>query len=380
MSKAEQLLKVGVVFGGMSAEHEVSWRSARNVVASLDPGRVEPVFLLIDKRGSWFLLKPEEFGSDEFLGRQNRGLLPSERRVLLDPEPGRLGLILKGEKEVLHTLDVVFPLVHGPYGEDGTLQGLCKVYQVPFVGPGVTASANCMDKDVMKRLLLESKIPVPRFRVLSGRAWRQGPDLRPLVEEIGLPLFVKPANLGSSVGISKVKSADRLPEALSLAFLFDDKVVIEEFIAGREIECSVLGNEDPIASLPGEIIPAGKHEFYSYDAKYRDDQGAELRVPADLAPEVAARVQQLALRSFAALGCEGMSRVDFFLREDGAVLVNELNTIPGFTNISMYPKLLEASGISNRELVHRLIELGLERFQRESRHSCNWDAVLPSAG
>ena len=378
-------LNVGVVFGGMSAEHEVSWLSARNVVEAMDPDRYRPVPVLVDKQGDWYLLKRQELYSEEFFtiqageprARDVRPLLP-DRRILLDPGSGKLTLVWKNEKTVALALDIVFPLVHGPYGEDGTLQGLCKLHRVPFVGPGVTASAVCMDKDVMNRLLKESGIPLPRFVVLGNEGLKAGMNPEELETLLGFPIFVKPVNLGSSVGITKAKTFDELRKSISYALRFDHKVVMEEFIEGREIECSVLGNEDPIASLPGEVIP--RHEFYSYQAKYCDPEGAELKIPAALSPELTSRVQDLALKSFVALGCEGMARVDFFIRPDGRVLVNELNTIPGFTNISMYPKLFEASGIPCRELVHRLIQLGLERFQREMGYSRDWNTPLSSGG
>ena len=381
MKGDKSLMNIGVVFGGMSAEHEVSWMSARNVVNAMDPARYCPVPVVVDKLGGWFLLEPGELFSDRLVHEEDgelkvkdlRALIP-ERKVLLDPEGEGLPLLLKGDREEGKTLDVVFPLVHGPNGEDGTLQGLCKIYQVPFVGPGVMASSACMDKEMTKRILRERGIPGPGFEVYSKQGEGSRLDLEKIPEQLGLPLFVKPANLGSSVGITKAKSAEELRQAVSYALRFDDKVVLETFVEGREIECSVLGNQDPIASVPGEIIPS--HEFYSYQAKYLDPRGAELRIPADLPPEVAARVQKLAVESFVALGCEGMARVDFFVRDDGSVLVNELNTIPGFTNISMYPKLLEASGIPCTELVHRLICLGLERFQRETAYSCEWNEPL----
>jgi D-alanine-D-alanine ligase len=370
----EAYSNVGVVLGGMSAEHEVSWRSARNIIQAMDPERYRPVPVLIDKQGDWLLLETKEVFSDDLLSAPDPKPLPQGRRILLDRHEGALFLVQKEGGARLQRLDVIFPAVHGPYGEDGTLQGLCKMYQVPFVGPGVLSSSVCMDKEVMKRLLEESGIPVPRYLAFLNRENSQ-PDLGLVQSTLGLPLFVKPANLGSSVGVTKVDAIEELGKALSHAWQFDDKAIVEEFVEGREIECSVLGNEDPIASVPGEIIP--KHVFYSYDAKYRDPEGADLKIPADLPEAVSAKVRDLALRSFIALAGEGMARVDFFVRPDGTVLVNELNTIPGFTNISMYPKLWEASGISSRELVHRLIRLGIERFRREAAKSREWDAPPP---
>ena len=370
-----QRVNVGVVLGGMSAEHEVSWQSARNIIQALDPEAYQPIPILIDKQGDWLFLETEEVFSDDLLAAPDPKPLPGgSRKILLDRDEGALFLVRKDGGTRLHRLDVIFPALHGPYGEDGTLQGLCKMYQVPFVGPGVLSSSVCMDKEVMKRILLEQGIPVTRYLVYHNRPHVQ-PDLGEASRTLGLPLFVKPANLGSSVGVTKAESLEALGKALAHAWQFDDKAIVEEFIEGREIECSVLGNEDPIASVPGEIIP--RHAFYSYEAKYKDPEGADLKIPADLPEEVTAKVRDLAVRSFVALLGEGMARVDFFVKQDGSVLINELNTIPGFTNISMYPKLWEASGIPCRELVHRLIQLGIDRFCREAAKSCAWDAPPP---
>jgi D-alanine-D-alanine ligase len=269
---------------------------------------------------------------------------------------------------------VVFPILHGPYGEDGTVQGLLKLADIPFVGSGVLGSAVGMDKDVMKRLLRDAGIPVGAF--LALRSHEPVPPYRELTEALGSPLFVKPANMGSSVGIGKVHTQEEYLPALRKAFLYDRKIVIEEYIKGRELECAVLGNEEPAASVPGEVIP--RHEFYSYDAKYLDDQGAALVIPANLGEALTERVRRLAVKTFQVLGGEGLSRVDFFLREAGGnggggedgrqeILVNEINTIPGFTRISMYPKLWEASGLSYTELITRLIELAIDRFRKEQR-------------
>jgi D-alanine-D-alanine ligase len=371
---AKERMNIGVVLGGMSAEHEVSWQSARNVIHALDPEAYQPIPILIDKQGDWHLLETKEVFSDDLLAAPDPKPLPEGRKILLDRDAGALFLVRKDGGTRMHRLDVVFPAVHGPYGEDGTLQGLCKMYQVPFVGPGVLSSSVCMDKEVMKRILLERGIPVPRYVAYDNRAGSR-PDLEQARRDLGLPLFVKPANLGSSVGVTKVDAIEDLGKALDHAWQFDDKAIVEEFVEGREIECSVLGNEDPIASVPGEVIPT--HAFYSYEAKYKDPNGADLKIPADLPEDVTAKVRDLAVRSFVALLGEGMARVDFFVKQDGSVLVNELNTIPGFTNISMYPKLWEASGIPCRELVHRLIQLGIERFRREAAKSCDWDAPPP---
>jgi D-alanine-D-alanine ligase len=256
-------------------------------------------------------------------------------------------------------LDVIFPILHGPFGEDGTVQGLLKLAQIPFVGADVLGSAIGMDKDVMKRLLLQAGIPTARF-LCAHRHCQDKLHFHEIVAALGLPFFVKPANLGSSVGISKVKAEKEFLPALEKAFQFDRKILIEEFIEGREIECAVLGNEYPIASLAGELIPT--HEFYSYEAKYIDEKGAHFKIPAELSLECMSAVQQMAIDAFRILCCEGMARVDFFLKSSGALYVNELNTIPGFTKISMYPKLWESSGMPYSQLLDRLIQLAIERF------------------
>jgi D-alanine-D-alanine ligase len=260
-------------------------------------------------------------------------------------------------------IDVIFPVLHGPYGEDGSVQGLLKLANIPYVGPGVLGSAIGMDKDVQKRLLHAAGIPVGRF-VAVTRSERKHLSFDKVSKELGMPLFVKPANLGSSVGISKVHNEQEFEPAIEKAFEFDRKIVIEEFVECREIEVAVLGNDDPIASIPGEILP--KHEFYSYEAKYLDENGAGLEIPAKLTDEQTEHIRKLAVETFKTLCCEGMSRVDFFLTKDGRFLVNEINTIPGFTNISMYPKLWEATGIPYSELLDRLIQLAIERHEVES--------------
>jgi D-alanine-D-alanine ligase len=315
-------IRVGILFGGKSVEHEISLLSASNVIAALDRKKYTPVLLKIDKRGRW-QTKPEVF---------------------------------------FRKVDVVFPILHGPLGEDGTVQGLLKLAGVPFVGASVLGSAVGMDKDVMKRLLREAGIPVAKFITL-----RKGEpcSYREAVKLLDSPLFVKPANTGSSVGISKVKRAKDFKAAVQQAFTYDTKVIIEESIVGREIECAVLGNHKPIASIPGEVIPT--HEFYSYEAKYLDEQGARIEVPAKLTQGQVTAVRKLSIEAFQVLECSGLGRVDFFLTERGELYVNEINTIPGFTSISMYPKLFEATGIPYAELIDRLIMLALERFDEEGR-------------
>ena len=264
----------------------------------------------------------------------------------------------------LGNVDVIFPVLHGPYGEDGTIQGLAKLADIPCVGAGVLGSAVGMDKDVMKRLLRDAGIPIAPFLVArAGR--RDNPGFARVVEELGSTLYVKPANLGSSVGISRVRNAAEYEQALEEAFAYDRKVIIEREVVGREIECSVLGNDEPIASVPGEIVPSDG--FYSYRAKYIDENGARLLIPADLTGFQERTVRETAVAAFVALCCEGMARVDGFLTAEDVFVVNEINTIPGFTRISMYPKLFEASGVSAFELTDRLIQLAIERHEAEGK-------------
>ncbi|HTE49679.1 MAG TPA: D-alanine--D-alanine ligase family protein [Kofleriaceae bacterium] len=353
-------LRVGVLFGGRSAEHEVSILSARNVVDALDPDRYEPVLVGIDPAGRWSLQSRAVLGAaqDALLVRLN----PAAPSVVLEPTPRGRELAAAGGGPGGLDLDVVFPVLHGPMGEDGTVQGLLELAGLPYVGAGVLGSAVGMDKDVMKRLLRDAGLPVGRFVALRKSDFLRDPGRAcELAAGLGFPLFTKPANLGSSVGISRVPDRSGLEAALAHSFEFDTKALAEARIVGREIECSVLGGDDPIASLPGEIVVSHGDQFYSYDAKYLDEHGAELCIPAQLTPAQVAEVQRLAVASFQALECHGLARVDFFLREDGAFVVNEINTLPGFTAISMYPKLWEASGLGMRALVTRLIELALER-------------------
>ncbi len=352
-------IRVGIIFGGKSEEHEVSVRSARNVLKALDRSKFEPVLVGIDKKGVWHLNDASRFLLEGTAKDPVRDT-SSATDVTIVPRADQGQLISASGGSPLGSLDVVFPILHGPNGEDGTMQGFLKLAGVPFVGPGVLGSAVGMDKDVMKRLLREAGIPIGKFRTVHAYE-RARLDCGAIIRELGLPLFVKPANLGSSVGISKAKDEPELMKAIDFAFKFDRKILIEEFIEGREIECAVLGNDKPEASIPGEIITGSQHEFYSYDAKYVDNQGERIEIPAKLPPAVSEDVRQLAIRTFQVLCCEGMSRVDFFVKKDGSVLVNEINTIPGFNDISMYPKLWAASGVPYSELITKLLELALER-------------------
>lgn len=358
-------IRVGILFGGKSAEHEISLQSAKNVAQAIDRKKYEIALIGIDKDGRWYLDDAARLLL--YSGRQLPSLSSlgaTKTAVTLVPQRTAVQLLrLKGRRHGT-PLDVIFPVLHGSFGEDGTVQGLLKLANVPFVGASVLGSALGMDKDVMKRLLREAEIPTARFLSFHQSQSREI-DFGEIVKKLGLPLFVKPANLGSSVGIHKVRNSRQFSPAVKDAFRYDLKILVEEAIQGREIECSVLGNDDPIASLPGEILP--RHEFYSYEAKYLDENGALLKIPAKLPPKVAKKIQQTAVQAFKVLCCEGMARVDFFLRGDREVIVNEINTIPGFTKISMYPKLWEASGIPYAELIDRLIQLALERFNREAK-------------
>ena len=332
-------VRVAVVAGGRSSEHEISLASARSVLEALDPERYETTTIAIARDGRWSLEGP----ANELPERGVAETLP----VLADSKPA----------EALGAVDVVLPVLHGPFGEDGTVQGLLELAGIPYVGAGVAASALCMDKDLFKAVLRDRGIPVARNETL-----RLGDELR---NPFGYPVFVKPARLGSSVGISKAHDEAELEAAVALARRHDEKVLVEEFVAGTEVECGVLGNvrPAPLASVVGEIVPHA--EWYDYAAKY-DAGGSDIIVPARIPEETAARVQALAVDSFIATECEGMARVDFFVREDGEVVVNEINTIPGFTSTSVYARLFEASGIPYGQLLDRLIELALERHDRRS--------------
>jgi D-alanine-D-alanine ligase len=362
-------LRVAVLFGGRSAEHEISLLSARFVVEMLDRERFEPILIGIDKSGRW-LLQEEALllgaTRDPRLAKLNQ----TAPDVALAAHPGASGdaslTIGSGERR---SIDVVFPVLHGPMGEDGSVQGLLELAGVPYVGSGVLGSAVGMDKDVMKRLLKEAGLPLVPYAVIRRSAW-DADRAAALAACAGLGdvVFVKPANLGSSVGVTRVVRGGDLAAAIEHAFEFDLKVVVEAGLdRPREIECAVLGDDDAIASIPGEIVVDHADGFYSYAAKYIDEKGATTRVPAELSAEQVALVRSLALRTFHALEGAGLARVDLFLAADGRFYVNEINTIPGFTSISMYPKLWQATGIGGKELVSRLVDLALARAGRKAK-------------
>lgn len=365
-----QKTKVGILFGGKSAEHEVSLQSAKNIVQAIDKEKYDIVLLGIDKQGRWYLNDQSQF----LLNAENPKLISlnksGENIALVTGKSGAQELISLSGGQSHGKLDVVFPIMHGTYAEDGTIQGLLKLLDIPFVGASVLGSSAGMDKDVMKRLLRDADLPIGDFLVFTKTKIDEI-NFTEVTTRLGLPLFVKPANLGSSVGIHKVHNQDEFMPAIIDAFQFDTKIIIEETIDGREIECSVLGNENPIASIPGEIIP--QHEFYSYEAKYIDESGAKLEVPAKLSEDMVVEIQKLAVQTFQVLCCEGMARVDIFLTKDNEFYVNEINTIPGFTKISMYPKLWELSGINQTELIDKLIQLAIERHENEKQLKTSFD-------
>lgn len=311
-------LRVAILFGGKSAEHDVSIQSAKNIIKSLDKNKYEVTAIKINK-------------------------------------DGKINFSL-------NNIDIVFPVLHGPFGEDGSMQGYIKLLDKPCIGSGVLGSAIGMDKDVTKRLLRDSGLPVGKFIV-----FRRGEaiDFAKIRSELGIPFFVKPANLGSSIGVSKVKNETDFERSIKVAFSYDTKIIIEEYTEGQEIECSVLGNENPIASVPGEIIPT--HEFYDYEAKYIDSNGARIHIPAEITDKQIKEIQSLAIRVFKVLSLDGLARIDFFLTTTGKIYVNEPNTIPGFTNISMYPKLWEKSGIKYSELLDKLIELAIDKYYIQNK-------------
>lgn len=342
-------IRVVVLFGGRSAEHEISLLSARNVVAALDRRRFEPFLIGIDKQGVW---RRESMTTLAAAAGDPRGVRLDERAEVIDAR-------------VLEPGDVVIPMLHGTYGEDGTIQGLLELADVAYVGAGVLGSAIGMDKDVTKRLLRDAGIPVVDYRVVTAYGFAHSEsECLALGDDLGYPLFCKPANAGSSVGVTRVARATELSRALRVALALDRKVLLERAVDAREIECAVLGNDEPRAAVPGEIILSHKDGFYSYDAKYVDPHGAVFQIPADLQPAGIERVQTLAVAAFRALELAGLARVDFLLdRRSGELFVNEVNTLPGFTAVSGYPKMWEAAGLPMPALVSRLIELALERHE-----------------
>lgn len=352
-------INIGIIFGGKSAEHEVSIQSAKNIINALDKNKYYPVLIYITKTGEWLL--NNDF--DQLLQEQGRKI------ALIPQGNGQIAYLLSNKFDNdfdISKIDVVFPILHGPYGEDGTIQGLLEIANLPFVGAGVLGSALGMDKAVAKQLLQAQGLPVAKFLIVNQTDFF---DSALVKEKIGYPCFVKPANMGSSIGITKVNSDVELTLALDTAFLYDYKIIIEQAIVGRELECAVLGNDLPQASVVGEIIT--KDSFYSYQAKYINENISKLKIPADISQQLIKQIQDLSIQVFKILSCQGMGRVDFFLLDDNKIMINEINTIPGFTQISMYPKLWQASGLDYTELINRLIDLAIERFNNQQKLKTN---------
>lgn len=365
-SKKAPKMKIGVLYGGRSGEHDVSLCSAASVVSALDSNKYKVTAIGIDRDGKWYVQeKPEivphkDFGKVLSLKKRGKWLVNHFE------QKNKLHLYNIENKNEEVVLDVVFPVLHGTFGEDGTLQGLLELAMVPYVGADVTGSAVGMDKDIAKRLLKEAGIPIVPSVTVNKQQWQDNSKLisQNALDKLGLPVFVKPVCTGSSVGIKKVKEKELLSTAVDFAFQFDTRIMIEKAIDCREIECAVLGNANPEPSILGEIIP--HHEFYSYEAKYIDPNGAALKIPAQIDTSLADTIRKTAVEGYMALGCSSMARVDFFLdKKTNEFYLNEINTIPGFTSISMYPKLWEATGLKYSELLDKLIALALERHQKK---------------
>jgi D-alanine-D-alanine ligase len=369
-------IRIGVIFGGRSGEHEVSVRSARSVIEAIDRERYEVTPIAITKEGRW--LSPAE--SARRLPESAKRLLPetvssAEEALTIVGDPSRSGLLRlerDGSAPTNERLDVVFPVMHGTYGEDGTIQGLLEMAGIPYIGCDVLGSSCGMDKVAMKALFRQAGLPLCRYTWFLRSEWERAPEsIRERVaKEIGFPCFVKPANLGSSVGISRAFDAESLNEAIKLAALYDRKIIIEEGLDAREIECAVLGNDEPEASLPGEYVVYDESaKFLDYTEKYSSTGHVEFVVPAPLPKRTARRIQEMAVRAFKAIDGAGLARVDFFLRRDtNKLLINELNTIPGLTDVSGFPKMWAASGKSFKEVINRLVELAFERHAEKARN------------
>ena len=347
-----QKLRVGLLFGGKSVEHEISIRSARNVFQQMDRTRFEPVLIGITKNGNWYLLTSMDQPID------------SGTPLNLSLNDSSHTFIGADGSEGTGILDIIFPVLHGTDGEDGSIQGMIQTVDIPVAGSGVLGSSVAMDKLMSKQLLVNEGIPTSKYQaVLPGSEI----SYSQIVDKVGVPFMVKPISLGSSVGVSKVSNEAEYQTALSKTLSYDQGYLAEEYISGRELECAILGNQQAKASAPGEIIISSKYEFYTYDAKYQDPDAVEIKVPAELDPEVAEKIKALSLRAYKALRCEDFARVDLFLGEDNRILINEINTIPGFTDSSMFPSLWGQHGISYQDLITQIIDLAMERFVHKSR-------------
>lgn len=347
----QKKINVAVIFGGKSVEHEVSLQSARNVIHALDKNKYNPILMGIDKDGKWHFFEESDYLLDE----------EDPKAIALGAKKGEVELLEIAEKK---SVDVGFPVLHGLYGEDGTVQGLLKLANIPYVGADVLGSAIGMDKDVMKRLIRDAGIPTPKFITIHRHQKHLWPCEK-IKTFFPFPFFVKPSNSGSSIGINKIHSVSEFDEMVDYAFQFDRKIIIEETISGFEIQCGLIGNEYPIVSLPCQIIPKG--EFHSYASKYLDPDGAEFIIPANLSSEELTLVQTLSLQAYRVLCCEGMARVDLFLTKEGKVYFSEINTIPGLTKLSPFSKMWEATGISYSEMLDRVIQLAIDRHRKEEQ-------------
>jgi len=358
-----QKIRVAVLFGGKSVEHKVSLRSAKNIIDHIDRKKFDLVLIGIDQQGSWYFL--EDYSTVITDGKP-LGLYLSQK---IDP------FFVTADNRSIGPIDVVFPILHGNDGEDGSIQGLLRTINIPFVGSGVLGSSVAFDKLCSKKLLEEANIPTAKYTTISIEEKEKinFEDIKKLLE---LPFFIKPVASGSSVGVFKVRDRQSFDFAVSDAFQYDNILLIEEFIEGREIECAVKGNNQIEASLPGEIVVVGNHDFYSFDAKYVDDTGAQLYMPADLPEDIKQKVQNLAIRAYKALYCEDYSRVDMFLKRNGEIIINEVNTIPGFTHISMFPKLWTLTGMTYSQLITQLISFAIERHKQAIRIKREYDSAL----
>jgi len=363
-----QKLNLAVVIGGKSPEHAISLRSGRSIIDALDKNKYDISVIGIDKNGTWYLQDINDYLLDAD-DNKNIRLKPSEIPVLLDTDGENAILYDRKHHKNIKQIDIVFPAMHGAYGEDGVVQGHFRSTNVAFVGVDLMTSAVGMDKDIAKRLWRDAGIPIADFIVID-HGNKSTIDYENVVARLGLPLFVKPSNAGSSVGVHKVNDKEEFEHAIEDGFLYDRKLLVEEAITGIEVECAVLGNENPEASVIGGIMPTDK--FYSYDAKYISSTGAKLMIPAPISKELNDHIRDVAIQAFKCIGGEGLSRVDFFLKPDNSIIINEVNTLPGFTSISMYPKLWEASGLPYAQLLDKLIDLGLSRHQQIKALKTSW--------
>lgn len=357
-------LRVAVIFGGRSGEHEVSLLSAASVIEAMNKDKYEVIPVGITKEGKWIT----SADAIEYLQKGTGKAV--ETALLADPTRKQLVTFNKNDNTALlgSEIDVIFPVLHGTFGEDGTIQGLFEMANIPYVGAGVLASSTGMDKAIMKALFKQKRIPQCKYKTFLRKEWESDPArITALIKkDIGFPCFVKPANLGSSVGISKAPSIDDLKNSIDLAAKYDRKIIVEEFVNAREIEVAVLGNDEPVASVPGEIV--FNNDYYDYDAKYLDGK-SQMRIPAEIPYDLANKIRRYAVEAFLAIDGSGLSRVDFFVTKDSnKIYINEINTLPGFTKFSMYPKMWEASGIAYDKLIDKLIELALERHQDKNRN------------